>query len=98
MAFERPLIMPIRIDTTQAAGISDPWTPAADFIVQGAAVDGSGATIEYQGRLDAAAPWVPIAGMRPSSEGMMVCRKLAFVRLVWSGNKAGDALKAWSFE
>ena len=90
--------MTIRIDTTLASGEGDPWTPAADFTIQAAAVAGSNATVEYQGRIDALAPWVAISSLKPASQSLMACRKLFSVRLVWSNNKPGDALKAWSVE
>ncbi|KQR75737.1 hypothetical protein [Rhizobium sp. Leaf341] len=90
--------MPLRIDTTLASGEGDPWTPAADFTVQAAGVAGTNATVELQARLDASAPWVSISSMKPASQSMMACRKLFSVRLVWTSNKPGDALKVWSAE
>lgn len=90
--------MTIRIDTTLETGTTDPWTPQADTIIQGAVVANSGAVIEVQGRLDALAPWVALNAIRPASEGMMLVRKLAELRLSWSGNAPGAALKAWSGE
>lgn len=87
-----------RIDSTGENGESSPWVPVSDFVIQGAAQSGSRARIEIHARLHANAPWVKVETIRPEKSAFMACRKLPEVKLIWSGNKAGDPLKAWSAE
>ncbi|MGO4196535.1 hypothetical protein AB4Z13_14325 [Rhizobium sp. YAF28] len=86
-----------RLNTTDANGETGTFAVAAGTVIQVAGATGSKAVVELQGRIENAAPWASIGSIAIASQTFLVIDvALAEAKLVWTTNKAGDALKAWS--
>lgn len=86
-----------RLNTTDAAGETGTFSIAAGTVIQLGGATGTKAVVELQGRVENAAPWASIASVNVASQSFLVVdAALAEAKLVWTSNKVGDALKAWS--
>lgn len=88
-----------RLNITTETGQSAPFSPAGDFSIQASIAEGSNAFVDVTGQVDAAAPWVSLGGISPSTvPPILRFAKCMNVRIDVYRNAAGKPLKVWSGE
>ncbi|NBN76830.1 hypothetical protein GWI72_00945 [Microvirga tunisiensis] len=83
-----------RFSTTAAAAISPPWSPSGDVVLQADCADPR-ALVDIEGRVNDAAPWLPLVTLSRQGQRQARLARMPQMRVSVRENGAGQAVRVF---